>query len=272
MEGMMEEKYIYRDHLKKVQKWMLVIGVPVSVLFVIIGLVIEQYYLVGFWAFFLIYDLILYKSYNRFTKAEFILDHDKITLKVKNIIKQEIKYIDIIKIDSKSLRYIGGWMLIYGQTKKPLRLLITIKDIGLMIKRIKSEVDAIEQSHVYKEKKLNRFFKTAYFADQSWQRASYYMPKFFIIIVSQMVLAISLSIINENILISFIFILAMLIHLLAYIYVECFIYAKRIRKQSDQTNWEIVSYDKDLAINRLKKVLQLGVITTCIAVIIGLFL
>ena len=49
---------------------------------------------------------------------------------------------------------------------------------------IKAEVDAVEQSHVYQENKLKKFFKTAYYADQSWQRSSYFMPKFFIILNS----------------------------------------------------------------------------------------
>jgi cbb3-type cytochrome oxidase subunit 3 len=268
----MIEKYIYRSHLKKVQKWMLFMGIPFSVLLVFLGVFTKEYFLIGLAIFFIFYDMLLYKSYDRFTKAEFILDDEKIILKIKNIVKQEIKYNEITKIDSKSIKYTGGWMLIYGQSKKPLRLMVTIKDVGLMIKRIKAEVDAIEQSHVYQVNKLKKFFKTAYYADQSWQRSSYFMPKFFIILIAQVILAIALAIFKENELIGFIFILAMMVLLFAYIYVEYFIYAKNIRKQADEENWDILPYDEALAVTRLKKAWQIGALATAIAVVVSLLL
>lgn len=272
----MEQKYVYRDHLKKIQKWMLIIGIPSSVLLITLGVILGiargQYIFVGLGVFFGLYDLLLYKSYDRFTKAEFILDEEKIVLKIKDIVKQEIKYNDITKIDSKSLKYTGGWMVIYGQSKKPLRLMVTIKDIGLLIKQLKLKVDEIEKSYVYHEDKLIKFFKTAYYADQSWQRSSYFMPRFLLILVIQMILAITFLIIKENQFIGYIFIVAILVQLFGFIYVEYFIYVKNIKKQSDQTNWDIVSYDDELAKNRLKKVLYLGLASTMIAVIIGLFL
>ncbi|MDD3129771.1 MAG: hypothetical protein PHW21_05325 [Candidatus Izemoplasmatales bacterium] len=268
----MEEKFVYRSHLKKIQKWMLIIGLPTSVLLLILGIIIEEYYLIGLAVFFIFYDVLLYEGYDRFTKAEFILDDEKITLRVKGVVKQQIKYIEISKIDSRSIKYTGGWMLIYGQSKKPMRLMVTIKDVGLMINRIKLEVDAIEQSHVYQESKLNKFFKTAYYADQSWQRSSYFMPKFIVILILQMILAITLTTVYKNILISLIFILAIMVLLFAYIYVEYFIYAKNIRKQSDEKNWDIVPYDENLAEKRLRKAWQIGAIATGIAVIISLLL
>lgn len=272
----MKQNYVYRDHLKKIQKLMLIIGIPTSVLLIILGIILgivrEQYIFVGVGLFFGLYDLILYKSYDRFTKAEFILDEEKILLKIKNVVKQEIKYTDITKIDSNSLRYTGGWMVIYGQSKKPLRLMVTIKDIGLMIRQIKLKMDEIDKSHLYEEVKLNKFFKTAYYADQSWQRSSYFMPRFLVILLTQMIFAISLSIIKENKLIGYIFIVSMLTLLFGFIYVEFFIYVKNIKKQSDQTNWDIVPYDDNLAKRRLKKVLHLGIIATMIAVVIGMFL
>ena len=272
----MEQIYTYRGHLRKIQKWMLIIGIPLSVLFIILGIILGvvtgEYTFVGVGLFFGIYDLLLYKTYDRFTKAEFILDEEKITLKIKDVIKQEIKYADITKIDSKSIRYTGGWMLIYGQAKKPLRLMVTIKDIGLMIKHIKLKIDEIEMSHVYQEEKLIKFFKTAYYADQSWQRSSYFMPRYLLILLVQMVLAIALSIIKENRIVSYIFIAAILVLLFGFIYVEYFIYVKNIGKLSNETNWDIVPYDENLAKNRLKKVLQLGMTATMIAVIVSLFL
>ncbi len=272
----MEQKYTYRGHLRKIQKWMLIIGIPLSVLFVILGIILGvatgEYTFVGVGLFFGIYDLLLYKTYDRFTKAEFILDEEKITYTHENVIKQEIKYADITKIDSKSIRYTGGWMLIYGQSKKPLRLMVTIKDIGLMIKQIKQKIDEIEMSHVYQEDKLIKFFKTAYYADQSWQRSSYFIPRYLLILLVQMILAISLLIIKENRLIIFLFIVAIVILLFGFIYVEYFIYVKNIRKQSDQTNWDIVPYDENLAKRRLKKVLQLGMVATIVALIISLII
>ena len=272
----MEQKYTYRGHLRKIQKWMLIIGIPLSILFVILGIILGiatgKYTFVGVGLFFGIYDLLLYKTYDRFTKAEFILDEEKITLKIKDVIKQEIKFADITKIDSKSIRYTGGWMLIYGQSKKPLRLMVTIKDIGLMIKRIKQKIDEIEMSHVYQEDKLIKFFKTAYYADQSWQRSSYFMPRYLLILLVQMILAISLSIIIENRLILYLFIGAIVILLFGFIYVEYFIYVKNIGKLSNETNWDIVPYDENLAKKRLKKVLQLGMIATIVALIISLII
>ncbi|QWB95788.1 hypothetical protein KHQ89_07645 [Mycoplasmatota bacterium] len=65
----MEERYIYRSHLKKIQKWMLIIGIPVNVLLVVLGFFIEAYFLIGFAVFLMIYDLLMYKSYDRFTKS-----------------------------------------------------------------------------------------------------------------------------------------------------------------------------------------------------------
>lgn len=268
----MEERFVYRKHLEKMQKWMLIFGLPVSVLLIVLGIVIEETIFITVGIFFIGYDLLLYKLYDRFTKAVFIVDDEKIVLKIKDKIKQEIRYQDITKIDSKSIRYTGGWMQIYGTSKKPLRLMVTIKDVGLMIKRIKLELDAHGYEHVYKEKKLNKFFKTAYYADQSWQRGSYYLPKFFLLLFIQVILAVTTTVINDSEFAGFMFIIAMIIELIGYIYVEYFIYVKQIRKQTEGISWEVVPYDESLAKKRLKKVLLVGVLATFIATVLSLII
>lgn len=268
----MKEVYVYRKHLKKIQNWMLIIGIPVSVLIAVLGVVFEESSLVVVGIFFIGYDLLLYRLYDRFTKAVFILDHEKITLTVKGKIKEEIMYQDITKLDSKSIRYTGGWMLIYGPSKKPLRLMVTIKDVGLMVKRIKTELDLIGLEHTYNEKKLNKFFKTAFYADQSWQRGSYYLPRFFVLLFIQVILAVILAIITASSVTAFLFIVAIIIELIGYIYVEYFMYVKKIRKQTDTMSWEVISYDEKKANKHLKMVLQVGIVATAIATIVAFFI
>jgi hypothetical protein len=73
-------------------------------------------------------------------------------------------------------------------------------------------------------------------------------------------------------LITYLFIGAIVILLFGFIYVEYFIYVKNIGKLSDETNWDIVPYDENLAKRRLKKVLQLGMVVTIVALIISLII
>jgi len=265
----MEEIYVYRNHLKKIQKGIIFVGLPISILLVILGIFMESSFFIIFAVFMSIYDVFIFKTYDRFTKAKFILNDDGIVLMIKDKVKENIKYHEITKVKSKSMNYTGGWLLIYGNNKKPLRLMVTIKDVGLMIKRIKAELDALNKFDVYQEEKLNKFFKTAYYADQSWQRASYYMPRFFILLIIQVILAIILSIINDHEYIAALFILAMIIDLIGYIYVEYFIYVKAIKKQSDHNDWQIIDYDVELGIQRFRKVLIIDIVITVIFVIVS---
>jgi len=80
-----------------------------------------------------------------------------------------IPYEDVQKLVFPSVKYTGGWIKIVYRGGN-IRLTVVLEHIGDFIYELKKKMDDREMSHVYNEKKLISFFKTAVFADESWAR------------------------------------------------------------------------------------------------------
>jgi len=119
-----------------------------------------------------IFYLLLFK---RFKAINITLTDDAI---VYNNTKKQIiiPYEDIQKLTFPSIKYTGGWLKI-AYKGGSIRLTVGLEHIGNFIYELKEKVDDRGIEQVYKEKKLFSFFKTAVFADESWERV-YYGYKF----------------------------------------------------------------------------------------------
>jgi len=192
----LEEKYIYRKHLRKPAKFFLFIEFifimvyatvilanlssnntltktpsGLILLFVGIGLVILLS------LEFLLMYFIMYRKFKNIqltlTDEELIYDNSKgeVRLPYENI--QALKF--------SSIKYAGGWLKII-HTNGNIRLTVVLENIGDMLVSLKQILDKKDMSSVYDEKTIYKFFKTSKYSDQSWERI-YEIVKFFIIYV-----------------------------------------------------------------------------------------
>jgi len=104
----------------------------------------------------------------RFKSINVTLTDDAI---VYNNAKKQIiiPYEDIQKLVFPSVKYTGGWIKIVYKGGS-IRLTVVLEHIGDFVYELKQKMDDREMAHVYNEKKLVSFFKTAVFADESWER------------------------------------------------------------------------------------------------------
>jgi len=131
------------------------IAMLVGILFAFIIIVLE----VG------IFYLFLFK---RFKSINITLTDD--TIVYNNAKKQiTIPYEDIEKLVFPSIKYTGGWVKINYRGGN-IRLTVVLEHIGDFIYELKKKLDEREMTHVYNEKKMISFFKTASFSDESWER------------------------------------------------------------------------------------------------------
>ena len=114
------------------------------------------------------FTFIYFTMYKRFKKIYFTLTEEGI---IYNNAKGEIKipYENIISLKFPSLKYTGGWLKIIHPNGN-IRITVVLKNIGDMIKTLKSKLDEKSMSHIYDEKRMYKFFKTAEYSDQSWER------------------------------------------------------------------------------------------------------
>lgn len=80
-----------------------------------------------------------------------------------------IPYEDIEKLEFPSIKYTGGWVKIKFKGGS-IRLTVVLEHIGDFICELKEKLNEREMAHVYNEKKMFSFFKTAVFSDESWER------------------------------------------------------------------------------------------------------
>ena len=131
------------------------IAMLVGILFAFVLIVLE----VGLFYLFL---------FKRFKSINITLTDNAI---VYNNAKKQIiiPYEDIEKLVFPSIKYTGGWVKINYKGGN-IRLTVVLEHIGDFIYELKKKLDEREMTHVYNEKKIISFFKTASFSDESWER------------------------------------------------------------------------------------------------------
>jgi hypothetical protein len=194
----MENKYIYRKHLREPAKFFLTLELMFIIIYTVasvimmsafndtsttsISLIIFIGVGVGLVVFTSLELLFIYFAlYRRFKKINVTLTEEGI---IYNNAKCELKipYEHIIDLKFPSLKYIGGWINIKHTTGN-IRLTVVLENIGDMLKNLKNKLDERNISYTYKEKGMYNFFKTATYSDQSWERV-YENIKFFLLIIA----------------------------------------------------------------------------------------
>ncbi len=264
----MNKAYVYRKHLKYIKRFLLPTMLIFAVVLIIASIAAEAYGLLILALFFVFYFFLMNRFYKKLVTTKYMLTDEGIYY--EDYKKQfTILYDDIKFIDSRSIRYTGGWLVIHSTTNKPLRLTVVVNGIGEFVENLKTKLDEMEKNDIYNEKKLNNFFKTSYFSDQSFERNRYYFPRYSIVLVSHIVVGILFSAFDFQI-ISMTVIGSLLLGLVPYIYVELYKYTKAIKKESNHgISWEVVPYDKDLARKRLRNVFYIQIGLLVLAVILG---
>lgn len=80
-----------------------------------------------------------------------------------------IPYEDINMIQFPSIKYMGGWTKIVYRNGN-IRLTVVLENIGEFMEELKQKLDERNMMDVYDEDKFFSFYKTAVFADESWER------------------------------------------------------------------------------------------------------
>jgi hypothetical protein len=153
--------------------------------------------------------------------------------------QQIIPYRDITMIKFPSIKYTGGWMKIIYKGGN-VRLTVVLENIGDFSRELKKKLQENEMEYVYNEKKLFSFYKTAVFADESWERVyrNYKMQlvTFYLsIIVTSVVLWLNGSTGNDEMMIFG----SVLIPLLGYVIGEIII-GMKVKKRVDREELRIL--------------------------------
>lgn len=180
----MNQTYVYRKHLRSPFKYLLLMEVIVFVGVVIMlsGLIItdEQkmngnsliiggiILLVVFLFISLEMGLCYLLLMKRFKSISITLTEDAIVY-TNSKARIIIPYLDIEKLEFPSIKYTGGWLKIIYKGGN-IRLTVVLEHIGDFINELKEKMNEREMAHVYNEKKMFSFFKTAVFSDESWER------------------------------------------------------------------------------------------------------
>ena len=262
--------YKYRKHIGKLRKIFLWTFMITGILFLMLGIFIEEGILITLGIIFIIYGILINVIYGRLESTEFFIKHNTFVYKTNRRVI-EIPFEKITSLDSKSIRYTGGWLLIKSRNEKPIRLTVVVENIGDLIIELKNKLDEYEMYYKYNEYKLNKFFKTSFFADQSWERNGFFLPRIFIIdIIYYSVITVLGIQVSPSFVISMI--IATILFIIVYLYVEMYLYISKIKKEAGKNiNWEIITYDSVLARNRLKKVLLFTILIYALSIIVPFF-
>lgn len=177
-------EYVYRKHLRKPGKYLiLIIGLILSIILEL-GLIYyfrandkDKAFIAGLFLGILVMILIIigieflvlyFIMFRKFKKVKVCLTDDGITY--DNLKGNEfIAYESIEAIKFPSIRYVGGWVKIKSNNKT-IRLTVVLEKIGNFMEELKKQLDIRGMDKVYSEKKVYNFCKTATYSDQSWER------------------------------------------------------------------------------------------------------
>lgn len=254
----LEDKYIYRKHLRKPTKFFLAIILMIIIPYFIIASVVTLtatnedkivmgviFLLIGiFIAILLSIELLIiyFVLYKRFKKIYVVLTEEGI---IYNNAGGEIRipYENIKALKFPSVRYTGGWIkIIHGSGN--IRLTVVLENIGDMVKSLKNKLDEKNMSNIYNDKAMYKFFKTAKYSDQSWERI-YENIKLYIItiLVNLGVAAIFSGFITEVSFEIYAFIGALVGPLLVFFITEI-IFGRKLAKGASKENFSVPNRDK----------------------------
>lgn len=177
-------EYVYRKHLRKPGKYLILIICLILSIILELGLIYyfrandkDKAFIAGLFLGILVMILIIigieflvlyFLMFRKFKKVKVCLTDDGITY--DNLKGNEfIAYESIEAIKFPSIRYVGGWVKIKSNNKT-IRLTVVLEKIGDFMEELKKHLDIRGMDKVYSEKKVYNFCKTATYSDQSWER------------------------------------------------------------------------------------------------------
>ena len=180
----MNHTYVYRKHLRTPLRFLMLmlISIMMEAILLLFGLIITDVHknntymiiliIVLLTVMFLVIGveiLLIYHLFLKRFKAISVTLSDEAIIYTNSKGQLIIPYEDIERLKFPSIKYTGGWMKIIYRGGN-IRLTVVMENIGGLISELKEKLNEKEMLHVYNEKKLFSFFKTAVFADESWER------------------------------------------------------------------------------------------------------
>lgn len=236
----MENTYVYRKHLRHMPK--VIIGMIILTLVLILVSLRFLDFMVPIFAIFLVYDIFILMFMRRFSTSSFVVTDDYFYF-VNNSKEVKWTYDEIAKLDPKSIKNTGGWLNVVPKEGKAIKITVVLEDIAKLVMDLKTRLDNKDMTDKYDEQRLFKFYKTAAYSDDSWRRAYYYMPRFALISVVHIIAAIVVMVISESdILVNGIF-AATFISMVVYIILEYGVFARKIGKETESTDWKLPEAD-----------------------------
>ena len=258
----MESKYIYRKHLREPAKFFLILILMFIMPYFIIAADITLTYkkeiglilfLIGVAiAVFLCLELlfIYFILYRRFKKIYVVLNEEEI---IYNNSRGEIRipYENIKALKFPSIKYTGGWIKIIHSNGN-IRLTVVLENIGEMVKVLKNKLDDKNLSGIYNDKAIYKFYKTAKYSDQSWERIYENLKLFIIaILINFGVAAVFSAFITDAPVKIFVIIAALVGPLLVFVISEI-IFGRKLAKEASKENFSVPDRDKQFEFKMYK--------------------
>lgn len=248
----MEQSFQYRKHIKLMARIMLFAGIPIGIALIAVGSMMDEYFLKILGILVFLESIVLPFFYRKLYTTELIINDDDITYRnVSNNIT--FAFEDILQVESRSIRYTGGWMILKVKNQKPIRITVVMQNLSEFIKRMKAALDERDMGFVYNEEKLKAFYLTSFYADYSWERSHYFMPKYLLTLLVQAIVITAIGVINHTMSGAYIALACILIGLIPYLYYEFGIYVKNIRKRAKTDGWYVEKPDSELAKERMNR-------------------
>jgi hypothetical protein len=279
MGGFMRKEYVYRKHLRILNKLSFIVLLSISglliALAIVLNLVVEDgegritaLTILGILAAVLAIEAFLLRYFfGRFAKVKITLDEEGITY-VNYKGTNQFPYESIKYLEFPSVKYLGGWIKIKTNDQS-IRLTVVVHNIQSLIKELKEQLDK-RGMEVYHEKKLWNFFKTAMYSDASWERLYRIFWKLIFTFVGFFGLSVLIfSIVGKFDLIPGEFYLVLLIVFVPYLIAEMK-FVKRMNKQLTEQVYELVPNDVCYENQVFKKMYVIGILIYLIQLILCL--
>jgi hypothetical protein len=277
----MRKEYVYRKHLRILNKVSFIALLSIAALLVVLAVLLNIFVEDGegrITALTILFSLagvmvgeafLMRYFFGRFTKVKVTLDDEGVTYEnYKGV--QQIPYEKITSLEFPSVKYVGGWIKI-NTMEQSIRLTVVVHNIQSLIRELKEQLDK-RGMEVYQEKKLWSFFKTAMYSDASWERLYRIFWKMIFSLIGFFGFSILVSLIaGRSDLIFGQFYVVLILVLVLYIIPEGK-FGKRMTSQLTEYDYKLILNDVFYENQVYRKVFILGTIIYFIQLVIFLLL
>lgn len=271
----MEKVFQYRKHIRfslYIVYAFLVIGILMSVGGIVLFFVEEDSSLIIFSIFFVSYMYLISLVFKRMASTKITINSEGVGF--ENSKKSFfIKYEDIVEVNTKSIKSVGGYFIIVGPGKHKIRITVVLENIGVLVKELREQLDRRALKSFDKEKLYN-FYLTSSYSDQSWQRLYSIGLEFIIFMVLFFLSSVfSFELFKyANVIGTFMFgsYIILGVFMIFYLYKEYGVYNKELRSNKNKNTWELPNIDIESQKKELKISLRIAYISWLVFVLINL--